>query len=341
MAGKVDLTGELEVGYTVSYNSDYITLTDKETEEPIVDGEVVAEDTVVTVESVTDWYFVKTDKMDGQDKRGELWASIATAESTEDKEADEVTISTNTVIYAGTPVSVNNMINLAYVNANGEDVPMGTPNERTVYVAPETTLKVSHKDGNGVFQADSENQKYGVAVPETGVVVGTEAMTFKTGWIVNLGAGVTAEVNGEDYGAGTALVVVNGNAIDTLDVAEGEGTTIIEDNGSPVATEAFNKDTEINNSNSNITLVAAVEVSAPANSAIRYRNNVTGEWTDVTGEEIDVTTCYIRSDRQVAITLPKGTTENEVKIEGVSDWSFDNGAVGFTTGVEDIKITVK
>ena len=178
-------------------------------------------------------------------------------------------------------------------------------------------------------------------MPETGVVVGTEAMTFKTGWIVNLGAGVTAEVNDEDYGAGTTLVVVNTNSIDTLDVAEGEGTTIIEDNGSPVATKAFDKDTAITGSNKNITLVAAVKVSAPDGSAIRYRNNVTNEWTNVTKDDSNGATCYIRSDRQVTIILPEGTTEDNVKIEGVSDWSFDDGAVGFTTGVEDIEITVE
>ena len=315
----IDLSS-LVAGYTVTVGEG-ITLTDAEGKE-IKTGEIVAKDTVLTVDSTTGKYLVKKSNATG-------YADTACKDETAEK---TITVDDALRVYAAVEVKVDSNVKATYKTTENKDASVDATNK---YVALGTELAVETTDPSAWSVFDQVNGAgYGVAIDS--YTVDEDGATLIAGRTVVLGDGVSAKVGDVTVSADSeykTLAVRDGQKIDTLVVDETKGTTAIwQPTGSvPYASSKVDKDVAINTSG---TLVAATEVAGLSGMTVKYG---VGEGDHfVTGPTISGTV-YVKKGTVLEVSKSSG---DNVAVEGAESFENNNAPmIIFTVGAD--KVTVK
>ena len=276
-----------------------------------------------TVKTDTGYWFSKNDPS----KLGEFYATDATIKDVDPDDASTYTlnISKATAVYAGVKITSNDptAIEMYYVDADDQKVAMTPGADDVLYMAyGEDMVLVNDNTNQGVVNV-TDGAVFSEDVNNDPITV-TEAMSVDSGFVITLGNGVTATLNGKPVEK-TTLAVKSTVTIDKLglDVDDAIGTDIIVDQPLNMPYSSTNIDpTALVSTIKGETLVAATKVdfsdlvTADGGVVLEYINKSTAtddgtsKITDADSDNI----VYVENGTTLVITL--SSVGHQVTVNG-------------------------
>ena len=163
--------------------------------------------------------------------------------------------------------------------------------------------------------------------------VENEDRSFNTGYVVTLGNGLSATIDGETYGAGDSFAVNGGlklNGIVTLDTKVGGHVIKTPANGVFAAStdEWVLASTEVNAS---VSLVAATKVTTTGSATVDVGTGVPGKYEPVLSAN---ETVYVLNGK----TLVAENASSVTSVDGSMNITPPLGVTEFTVGNSDITV---
>ena len=245
-------------------------------------------------------------------------------------DGDTKQITQDTYFYAAAQISGADPVTVSY-EFNGETITADLSDN--YYYAVGTVLTLENpNNGQGIVETTG-GTTYSADWNKVPFTVENENRTFNPGYVVTLGKGLSATIDGETYGAGDSFAI-NGsqtlNGIVTLDA--GVGTTIIKApaNGGVFTTNPSDvwtlSSTQVNAS---VSLVAATKVTASGSATVTMDSGVPGSTPVSVAVNGDA---YVLNG---TILVANGATS----VTGAGDVTLTNGTGAFTVGKDNITVS--
>ena len=312
------------VGYYAIEAGRGITMVNKATGEPVENGGIVADNTVLTVTSSTGNYTAKAG------------TTVGFADTTAYASGTDVTVNSDMRIHAVVEVTTMSEVTLTYEGTDGNTYSAGSYSGNR-WVAVDTKLTVGNTvTGAGVYD-NTNGESFGEDLTGT-YTVGTEKVSLMSGWLVTLGDSVTAGAN-DEYSAGDVLAVKASTAYSALNLGTEDGApaNVVEASADDIYAQA-SADTASGNVDGAVTLIAMVEVTVPsADDAVEYMVNGIGMPLTHTG----VNTFFVKAGTTLVVTLDTGSVTSVTSVD--NDVTVPTGGISgaramFTVGTSDVTV---
>ena len=323
-----DATGTLTLNNIASVSGYYtvnvgagLTLTDANGN-VIENGEQVKSGTVVTVDYGTG--------VNHAIYRAGAWIDTLHSSSTI-ADGATYTVTGDVAFYAAAQITLP-----AYVTATYEKLDGTTQNiasSTNYYYAVGTELTLENANASQGIVETTGGATYSADWNKVPFKVENEDRSFNTGYVVTLGNGLSATIDGETYGAGDSFAVNGGlklNGIVTLDTKVGGHVIKTPANGVFAAStdEWVLASTEVNAS---VSLVAATKVTTTGSATVDVGTGVPGKYEPVLSAN---ETVYVLNGK----TLVAENASSVTSVDGSMNITPPLGVTEFTVGNSDITV---
>ena len=323
-----DATGTLTLNNIASVSGYYtvnvgagLTLTDANGN-VIENGEQVKSGTVVTVDYGTG--------VNHAIYRAGAWIDTLHSSSTI-ADGATYTVTGDVAFYAAAQITLP-----AYVTATYEKLDGTTQNiasSTNYYYAVGTELTLENANASQGIVETTGGATYSADWNKVPFKVENEDRSFNTGYVVTLGNGLSATIDGETYGAGDSFAVNGGlklNGIVTLDTKVGGHVIKTPANGVFAAStdEWVLASTEVNAS---VSLVAATKVTTTGSATVDVGTGVPGKYEPVLSTN---GTVYVLNGK----TLVAENASSVTSVDGSMNITPPLGVTEFTVGNSDITV---